>query len=41
MEIFLASQPIFDKHQNVFAYELLYRASPNSNHLNTDDRSTA
>ena len=41
MEIFVARQPIFDKHQNVFAYELLYRPSPNSNHLNTDDRSTA
>jgi c-di-GMP-related signal transduction protein len=25
MDIFLARQPIFDKNQNVFAYELLYR----------------
>jgi len=26
MEVLLARQPIFDKNQNVFAYELLYRS---------------
>ncbi|HZJ83381.1 MAG TPA: diguanylate phosphodiesterase, partial [Clostridia bacterium] len=27
MEIFLARQPIFDIHKNVYAYEILYRRS--------------
>ncbi|HWI54942.1 MAG TPA: HDOD domain-containing protein [Desulfobacteria bacterium] len=30
MEVFVARQPIFDKNQNVFAYELLYRTGDNN-----------
>jgi c-di-GMP-related signal transduction protein len=39
MEVFLARQPIFNKHQEVVAYELLFRVgSENSyNHINGDE----
>ncbi len=36
MEVLLARQPIFDKNQNVFAYELLYRSGA-GNYYDCDD----
>lgn len=35
--IFIARQPIYDRKLNVYAYELLYRASDESNHANVTD----
>lgn len=35
MDVFVARQPILDENENIFAYELLYRDSPN-NFFNTD-----
>jgi c-di-GMP-related signal transduction protein len=41
MEIFVARQPIFDKRNKVFGYELLYRSSlTNSYHHNNGDQAT-
>jgi len=37
MEIFLARQPIFDRQQRVFGYELLYRSGLNNTYDNSDD----
>ncbi len=37
MDLFLARQPIFDRHTNVHAYELLYRSSANNAFDGTDD----
>lgn len=37
MEFFVARQPIFDKKQNVYAYELLYRVSTENNYYESDD----
>jgi len=37
MQAFLARQPIFDKHQNVYAYELLYRSGLKNNFYNDAD----
>lgn len=31
MEVYLARQPIFDRHMNIFGYELLYRRSSENN----------
>ena len=36
-DIFIARQPIYDRKLNVYAYELLYRASNESNHANVTD----
>jgi EAL and modified HD-GYP domain-containing signal transduction protein len=42
MDIFIARQPIFDKEQNVFAYEMLFRDSgENSFNSNDPDAATA
>lgn len=42
MQVFVARQPIFDKQQRVFAYELLYRLSQKNYYDNPDgDRATA
>jgi c-di-GMP-related signal transduction protein len=41
MEIFVARQPIFDKKNKVFGYELLYRSSlTNAYHHNNGDQAT-
>jgi len=42
MEIYLARQPIFNKYQEVFAYELLYRSGANKfcSSLNGDEASS-
>ena len=37
MQAFLARQPIFDKDQNVFAYELLYRSGVKNNFYDDAD----
>lgn len=34
MEVFVARQPIFDRHRQVWAYELLYRSSARENQFN-------
>jgi len=41
MDLFLARQPIFDKHHNVYGYELLYRSNQNNvyNHFDGDQAS--
>lgn len=39
--IFIARQPIYDRKLNVFAYELLYRASDEINHANITDGNDA
>ena len=36
MDIFVARQPIFDKHQHVYGYELLYRSSSVNAYEGTD-----
>lgn len=42
MEVFVARQPIFDKHQRVFAYELLYRTGNiNASHFCDEDAATS
>ena len=42
MELFLARQPIFDKQQKVYAYELLYRSGLNNYYDSSDgDRATS
>ena len=40
MDIFIARQPIYDKKDNVFAYELLYRGSE-ENFCNCQDLNKA
>jgi len=37
MQAFLARQPVFDKDQNVFAYELLYRSGLKNNFYDDAD----
>lgn len=37
MDVYVARQPIFDRHMNVFGYELLYRRSMNNYYEGTDD----
>ena len=37
MDVYVARQPIFDKHMNLFGYELLYRSSENNRYEGTDD----
>ncbi len=37
MDVYVARQPIFDRHMNVIAYELLYRKSMNNFYEGTDD----
>lgn len=42
MEIYVARQPIFDRHMNTYGYELLYRKSLNNTYDGDDDnQSTA
>lgn len=41
MEILLARQPIFDKHEKVYAYELLYRSQQCRNGFGNVDGNTA
>lgn len=36
MEVFVARQPIFDKQQNVFGYELLFRSSRENHYSHSD-----
>jgi c-di-GMP-related signal transduction protein len=36
MDVFVARQPIFDRHQKVVAYELLFRKNQNNFYENTD-----
>ena len=37
MEVFLARQPIFDRQQKVYAYELLYRSGGKNNFYDGSD----
>ncbi len=37
MEVFLARQPIFDRQQKVYAYELLYRSGFKNNFYDNSD----
>lgn len=41
MNVYVARQPIFDKHRNVVAYELLYRNSQSNRYDHTVDGSVA
>lgn len=41
MEIFIGRQPIFDKEENLFAYELLYRSSEEKNEFVAVDSNMA
>ncbi len=36
MDVFVARQPIFDSHQNVYGYELLYRSGSSNAYQGTD-----
>jgi len=36
MDLYIARQPVFDKHLNVFGYELLYRKNQENRFLETD-----
>ncbi|MFQ5754422.1 MAG: diguanylate phosphodiesterase, partial [bacterium] len=37
MEVFVARQPIFDRQQNVYAYELLFRDGLDNNYFECRD----
>jgi EAL and modified HD-GYP domain-containing signal transduction protein len=41
MDVFVARQPIFDRHRQLYAYELLYRASASQSAFDDIDRATA